>query len=177
MIYFSHQKDELNKEPKTEQAVVWRVGGYGSSFLFMGKLNNFSVFRFLNCKMGIIPASLSQGASLIAQLVKNPPAMWEAGFNPWVGKIPWRRERLPTPVFWPGEFHGLYSLWGHKELDMTEWLNWTELGGNYVIPIWYFLGFPCDSAGKESACNVEDLLEKEYATHSSILGLPLWLSW
>ena len=29
------------------------------------------------------------------------------GFNPWVGKIPWRREWLPTPVFWPGEFHGL----------------------------------------------------------------------
>ena len=29
------------------------------------------------------------------------------GFNPWVGKIPWRRERLPTPVFWPGEFHWL----------------------------------------------------------------------
>ena len=29
------------------------------------------------------------------------------GFDPWVGKIPWRRERLPTPVFWPGESHGL----------------------------------------------------------------------
>ena len=28
-------------------------------------------------------------------------------FNPWVGKIPWRRERRPTLVFWPGEFHGL----------------------------------------------------------------------
>ena len=28
--------------------------------------------------------------------------------NPWVGKIPWRRG-LPTPVFWPGEFNGLYS--------------------------------------------------------------------
>ena len=28
------------------------------------------------------------------------------GFHPWVGKIPWRRERLPTPVFQPGEFHG-----------------------------------------------------------------------
>ena len=26
---------------------------------------------------------------------------------------------LPTPVFWPREFHGLYSPWGHKELDMT----------------------------------------------------------
>jgi len=31
------------------------------------------------------------------------------GFDPWVGKIPWRRERLTTPVFWPEEFHGLYS--------------------------------------------------------------------
>ena len=47
-------------------------------------------------------------ASLVAQLVKNPPAMRRHGFNPWVGKIPWRREGLPTPVFWPGEFHGLY---------------------------------------------------------------------
>ena len=25
------------------------------------------------------------------------------------------RQRLPTPVFWPGEFHGLHSPWGHKE--------------------------------------------------------------
>jgi len=35
----------------------------------------------------------------------------DLSFNPWVGKIPWRRERLATPVFWPGEFHGLYSPW------------------------------------------------------------------
>ena len=34
------------------------------------------------------------------------------GFDPWVGKSPWRRERLPTPVFWPGEFHG---LWGCRD--------------------------------------------------------------
>ena len=45
------------------------------------------------------------------------------GFDPWIGKIPWRREWLPTPVFWPGEFHGLYSPWGCKELDMTERLS------------------------------------------------------
>ena len=45
------------------------------------------------------------------------------GFDPWVGKISWRRERLPTPVFWPGEFHGLYSPWSHKGLDTTEWLS------------------------------------------------------
>ena len=58
----------------------------------------------------------------VAQLVKNPPAMWET----WVQSLGWedplRRERLPTPVFWPRKFHGLYSLWGRKELDMTEGL-------------------------------------------------------
>ena len=45
------------------------------------------------------------------------------GFNLWVGKIPWWRETLPIPVFWPGEFHGLYSPWGHKESDTTERLR------------------------------------------------------
>ena len=43
-------------------------------------------------------------ASLVAQLVKNPPR-----FKPWVWKIPCRTERLPTPGFWPGEVHGLQS--------------------------------------------------------------------
>ena len=42
------------------------------------------------------------------------------GFDPWVGKIPWRKERLPTPVFWPGEFHALFSPWGRIESDTTE---------------------------------------------------------
>ena len=47
------------------------------------------------------------------------------GFNPWVGKIPWRREWQPTPVFLPGESHGQrslagYSPWGGKKSDMTE---------------------------------------------------------
>ena len=55
----------------------------------------------------------------MAQLVKNLPTVQET----WVGKIPWRRERLPTPVFWPGEFHGLYSPRGLKESDTTEQLS------------------------------------------------------
>ena len=37
--------------------------------------------------------------------------------------IHWRRDRLPTPVFWTGEFHGLCSPWGHKERDTTERLS------------------------------------------------------
>ena len=59
-------------------------------------------------------------ASLMSQLVKNPPAVQETdlGSIPWLGRIPWRRERLLTPVFWPGEFHGI--PWGHKESDMTK---------------------------------------------------------
>ena len=49
------------------------------------------------------------------------------GSNPWVRKLPWRRERLPTPVFWPREFHGLYGPWGCKGLDTTERLSLSQV--------------------------------------------------
>ena len=66
-------------------------------------------------------------ASLVAQLVKICQQYGRPGFNPWVGKIPWRRERLPTPVFWPGESHGLRSPWGRKALDTTERLPFVTI--------------------------------------------------
>ena len=47
------------------------------------------------------------------------------GVDPWVRKIPWRRERLPTAEFWPRIFHGLYSPWDCKESDMTEGLSFS----------------------------------------------------
>ena len=47
--------------------------------------------------------------SLLAQTVKNRLQYRRPGFNPWVGKVPGRREWLPTPVFRPGELHGLHS--------------------------------------------------------------------
>ena len=84
---------------------------------------------------GLIPGwgrSLGEGigyllqyswASLVAQLVKSPPAMWET----WVWTLGWEdpleKGKVPTPVFWPGEFHGLYSPWGLKESDTTEQLS------------------------------------------------------
>ena len=67
---------------------------------------------------------------LVAQTVKNPPAMQETQVRPWIGKIPWRRERQPTPVFLPGKSHGQrclagYSPWSSKESDMTERITLT----------------------------------------------------
>ena len=68
------------------------------------------------------------GAALVAQAVKNLLQCRRPGFSPWVGKIPWRREWLPTPVFLPGESHGQRSLvgcspCGHKESDTAERLT------------------------------------------------------
>ena len=54
-------------------------------------------------------------ASLVAQPVKSPPAKQETWVQSWVGKIPWRRERLPTLEYQPGEFQRCC-----KESDTTE---------------------------------------------------------
>ena len=64
-------------------------------------------------------------------MVKNMPAIQETWFNSWVGKIPWRREQQPMPLFLPGKSQGqrslaAYSPWGRKELDMTERLTLTS---------------------------------------------------
>ena len=60
--------------------------------------------------------------NLICLLYRRPE------FDLWVGKIPWRREWLPPPIFLPGEFHGQrnladYSPWGCKESGTTEGLT------------------------------------------------------
>ena len=65
---------------------------------------------------------------LVAQTIKCLSAMWRPGFNPWVGKIPWRRKWQPIPVLLPGKFHGRRSLLGYrsrgcKESDTTEKLH------------------------------------------------------
>ena len=71
----------------------------------------------------------------MAQLVKNPPAMRETwvrslGFEEPLEKGP----TLPTPVFWSGECHGLYSPWGPKESDTAERLSLKALEDfNYIF--------------------------------------------
>ena len=59
-------------------------------------------------------------------------------FNPWVGKIPWRKKWQSTPVFLPGESHGQrilagYSPWGHKESDMTATEYACPCGLHYLL--------------------------------------------
>ena len=57
---------------------------------------------------------------LVAQTVKNLPAMQETWFDPGVEKIPWRREWQPIPVFLPGEFHGQRSLAGYTVHEVVK---------------------------------------------------------
>ena len=70
-------------------------------------------------------------ASLAAQTVKDAPVMRET----WVRSLSWKdpveKGMLPTPVFWPEEFHGLYSPWGHKESDTTD----------HSLPHWWWVGY------------------------------------
>ena len=65
---------------------------------------------------------------LVAQTVKNLPKCRRPRFDPLVGKVLWRREWQPTPVFLPGEAHeqrslASYGSWGRKGLDTTERLT------------------------------------------------------
>ena len=69
-----------------------------------------------------VPANI--GASLVVQMVTSLPAVQETQVQFLGQESPWRRKWEPTSVFLPREFHERslvgYSLWGHKESEMTE---------------------------------------------------------
>ena len=88
---------------------------------------------------------------------KDPPCQCRrrkrCRFDPWVGKIPWRRAWQPTPVFLPGESHGQrspagYSPQGCKESDTTEWLSTicpgcARCSAPLTVVYWYFSQICC----------------------------------
>ena len=78
-------------------------------YLFWGQLHFLSYFTiiFPFCGFPCVSAGKEStcGVGLIPGLGRSP------------GEV---SESLPTPVFWPREFHGLYNPWGYKELDTTE---------------------------------------------------------
>ena len=92
-------------------------------------------FSFWVCRFRDSPALFPDPQ--VALVVKNPLA--NAGrlrhkFDPWVRESPWRRAWQPTPAFLPGASHGQrslagYSLWGHKESDMTGRLSTAQHAG------------------------------------------------
>ena len=89
--------------------------------------------RFLSCYQGDDSASSSK-ASLLGpprwhsgkELTSQCKRPRRRGFDPWVGKIPWRGKLQPIPVFLPGKFHGQrrslvgHSTWGLKESYTAE---------------------------------------------------------
>ena len=95
--------------------------------------------------------------------VNNPPAnAGDAGFDPWVRKIPWRRKWPPTPVFLPGKSSGQrslagYSPRGHKRVGRslaTKQQKQHKENHGWCLFLWI----------------IAHLLEKETATHSSVLA-------
>ena len=96
----------LKKDPDRQILLLWGL-------LCLSPLSFLLLFRTLSsfvsyCKMGL-------GSAVV------PEGIWvSAVFG---DLIPWRRERLPIPVFWPAKFHGLYSLWGPEGSDTTERLS------------------------------------------------------
>ena len=94
------------------------------------------------------------------------------GFNPWVGKIPWRRAWQPTPVFLPGESPWTEAPWatihrGHKESHMTKWLSiahqddrWVKLSLVTLLPEilkkneWIGLHFPWSLIGTKFSVKI-----------------------
>ena len=73
-------------------------------------------------------------------MIKKTYAMQETRFDPWVGKIPWRRAWQPTPVFLPEESHRQRSLVGYRPQGRKE-LNTTEQLSTHTqkLKIWYTL--------------------------------------
>ena len=98
------------------------------------KLDNI---QFIFLKYQLLFIVLVSGASLMAQMTKNPPAMKETRFDLWFEKIPWTSEWQPTPVLLPGKFHRQRNLvdnspWYHKEPDRTEQL--TRFANQQSVP-------------------------------------------
>ena len=89
-------------------------------------------------------------------------------FDSGVGKVCWRRKKLPTPVFWPGEFHGLYSPWGqprhHIKKQRHYFANKVPSSQSYGFPsshVWMWeLGYKIETWVPKKCCFWTVVLEK-----------------
>ena len=125
----------MQMDPKS--GAGWQVGResaplvYGSWLPAPFPFPPYCLGVFSDLSARSFPFCLPQ-ASLVAQMVKSLPAVWETQVRSLGWKIPWRRKWQPTPGFLPEEFYGWrslvgYSPWGHEESDTTERLHFTSL--------------------------------------------------
>ena len=93
----------------------------------IGKNHSFDSMTFVSKVMSLLFNMLSFGAFPGGASGKEPACQCRrhkrCGFNPWVGKIHWRRKWQPTPAFLPGESHGQRSLTGYRVHEVTK--SWT----------------------------------------------------
>ena len=121
LYHLSHQESPWSALPEycRDQHLrsIWLFGP--------GKSKQCKVNRYVR-KIGSTTLSTHKKswASLVAQTVKKLLAMQETLILPLVRKIPWRKERLPTPVFLPGEFHGQRSLVGYSPWSCRVQHDW-----------------------------------------------------
>ena len=95
--------------------------------------------------------------SIGGSVVRNPPASvgdQDTRFNPWLGKIPWRREWLPMAVFLPGKSPAERNLVGYKELDMMSTHAFHVISSNTCSPQ-----------------NSKWVLKRKPMSHNRILGI------
>ena len=83
----------------------------------------------------------SDMTSLVVQMVKHLPTMWETQVWSLVRKIPWRRKWQPIPISLPGKSHGQrslvgYSPWGREESGTTERLQFSLSDMQMTPPLW-----------------------------------------
>ena len=110
--------------------------------------------------------------SLVAQLVKDLPAMqWDLGSIPGLGRSP-GEGTVPTPVFWPAEFHRQRRLvgcspWGHKELDTTEWISHAHIP--ILLYEWLFY---LDSSSPLSHCSIKETGIQTQIRWVILMGFP-----
>ena len=114
-------------------------------------------------------------------MVKNPPANagdigGRCGFNPWVGRIPWRRKWPLTPGFLPGKFHGQrrlvdYNPWGHRiRHDLTTEYTHTHIH-IYIFLYIYVMYFKAEKPEIKSPTSARSLKKQESSRKTSISAL------
>ena len=110
-------------------------------FPFFFLLSFFTLFSFLPLLLLLTFTEENRGGLQVLSGKESACQCRRHRFDPWVGKIPWRRKWQPTPAFLPGKSHGQrslvgYSPWSHKESDMTEQLTlFTFLSLNYLLSL------------------------------------------